>query len=145
MVKYYLDVKVVDAAGNPVKGASCSVKGDNGAVICSLEEKQVWTITGKEGIDGGHLYNSYLKWVTEPLKATHTLKNGHTPLPTDAKHCMVLADFVLNEAGKKEFTYTITVEKNGRKKVITGVNPGPKWYRPDPKRPTHTITVVLDE
>jgi len=29
-------------------------------------------------------------------------------------------------------------------KVITGVNPGPHWYRPDPSVPTYTITAVLD-
>ncbi|MCK4625218.1 MAG: hypothetical protein KAV00_07905 [Phycisphaerae bacterium] len=40
--------------------------------------------------------------------------------------------------------YTITVEKGGRKKVITGINPGPHWYRPDPNVPTYTITAVLD-
>ena len=47
-------------------------------------------------------------------------------------------------AGKKEFAYTITVDAGGRKKVITGVNPGPHWYRPDPNKPTYTITAVLD-
>ncbi|MDY7011656.1 MAG: hypothetical protein SVV80_13040 [Planctomycetota bacterium] len=26
----------------------------------------------------------------------------------------------------------------------TGVNPGPKWYRPDPNKTIYTITAVLD-
>jgi hypothetical protein len=46
--------------------------------------------------------------------------------------------------GKKEFTYRITVQAGGLEKTITGVNPGPHWYRPDPNRPTYTITAVLD-
>jgi len=29
------------------------------------------------------------------------------------------------------------------RKVITGVNPSPEWYRPDPNKPTYTITVIL--
>lgn len=29
------------------------------------------------------------------------------------------------------------------KKTITGV-PRPDWYRPDPNKPTYTITAVLD-
>jgi hypothetical protein len=70
--------------------------------------------------------------------------NGHTPGPSDAAHTIVLTDYVRDAAGKKEFKYTITVEKGGKKKVITGVNPGPDWYRPDPDKPTQTITVVLD-
>ncbi len=44
----------------------------------------------------------------------------------------------------REYTYRITVEAGGEKKVITGVNPGPKWHRPDPNQPTYTITAVLD-
>ncbi len=48
------------------------------------------------------------------------------------------------KAGRKEFTYTIAVEAGGRKKVITGVNSGPEWYRPEPNKPTYTITAVLD-
>ncbi|MCK4624218.1 MAG: hypothetical protein KAV00_02830 [Phycisphaerae bacterium] len=42
-----------------------------------------------------------------------------------------------------DYTYRITVEKDGLKKVITGVNPGPHWYRSDPGKPTYTITAVL--
>ena len=75
---------------------------------------------------------------------TSTGANGHTPLPADRENTLVLIDCVQDKDGKKEFTYTITVEKDGEKKVITGVNPGPEWYRPDPNKPTYTITAVLD-
>ena len=46
---------------------------------------------------------------------------------------------------QREYTYTIeVVAPDGRTKRITGVNPGPEWYRPDPNKPTYTITAVLD-
>ena len=45
---------------------------------------------------------------------------------------------------RREYTYRIIVEKDGKKKTITGVNPSPMWYRPDPNKPTYTITAVLD-
>jgi len=60
----------------------------------------------------------------------------------------VLTDFVKNNHGVKQFTYTIIVEvPRGRRvitKVITGVNPSAEWYRPDPNKPTYTIVAVLD-
>lgn len=79
-----------------------------------------------------------------PLRQTLVGKDGRTPLPSDKEHTLILTDYELRLSGKKEFTYTITVEKNGKKKVITGVNPGPHWQRPDPNVPTYTITAVLD-
>ena len=87
----------------------------------------------------------YLKWINgEKHESATVTPAGHTPLPTDAKNTLVLTDFVQDSGGKKELTYTITVEKDGVKKIITGVNPGPDWYRADPNKPTYTITAVLD-
>ena len=52
---------------------------------------------------------------------------------------------MLDESGKREFTYTIIVTApDGRTVTITGVNPDSTWYRPDPNTPTYTITVVLE-
>ena len=78
------------------------------------------------------------------MPSTLTGADGHTPLPADAKNTLIAADFVQDKDSKKEFTYEITVEKDGVKKVITGVNPGPQWYRPDPNKPVFTVTAVLD-
>ena len=79
-----------------------------------------------------------------PIHATTTGEDGHTPLPEDANGTMIVNAFVQDKSGKKEFTYTVSVEKDGRKKTITGVDPGPDWYRSDPNKPTYTITAVLN-
>jgi len=78
------------------------------------------------------------------MRETLTGKDGRTPLPSVDEHTLVLTDYQLSQSGRKEFTYTIIVEKDGSKKVISGVNPGPHWYRPDPNEPTYTITAILD-
>ena len=83
-----------------------------------------------------------IKWYI-PLRVS-TGRDGHIPPPSDGIHAVVLTDYLKTNTHKKEFTYTITVEKGNRKKVIRGVNPGPHWYRVDPNKPTYTITVVLD-
>lgn len=92
----------------------------------------------------------YILWRREVVSAVKTGKDGRTPLPSDRKHSLVLADYTLSRDNpemklkKKEFTYTIEVFAGGRKKKITGVNPGPNWYRPDLDVSTYTITAVLD-
>ncbi|MCK4626245.1 MAG: hypothetical protein KAV00_13085 [Phycisphaerae bacterium] len=87
----------------------------------------------------------------EVVVAAVTGKDGHTPLPADGKHTLVIADYKLdrNNAAKSltktDFTHTIDVYADGLKKKITGVNPGPQWYRPDPNKATYTITVVMEK
>jgi hypothetical protein len=171
--KYYLDVKVVNPDGSPVAGATVKVSADKeigilispnrkyGAISSTMaiprgyDLKTVWAdaefspenmevlrpaATGK--YDNFYLHYRFL--AGQKIDSTTTGKDGHTPLPKDAKNTMILTDFVQDKNGPKEFTYTITVEKDGRKKVITGVNPGPEWHRLDPSKPTYTITAVLD-
>ncbi len=47
-------------------------------------------------------------------------------------------------ARRRNYTYSITaVAPDGKTKTVTGVDPGPSWYRPDPQRPTHTITIAI--
>ncbi len=56
----------------------------------------------------------------------------------------VLADYVQDKAGKKEFTYTIEVTTpDGRKAGIKGVNPDASWYRADGLKKARTIKVVV--
>ncbi len=146
--KYYLDVKVVDKTGRPVRNAKVEIKNevdDKDFPAENLDEKQQLFYPGIEWKKRNqYSYLSYhiIQGLAEP--STVTGADGHTSSPKDRKNTVILADIVQDKGGKKEFTYTITVEKDGRKKIINGVNPGSDWYRPDPNKPTYTITAVLD-
>ena len=41
------------------------------------------------------------------------------------------------------YTYAISATKEGCTGVVTGVDPGPSWYREDPQVPAHTVTVTI--
>ena len=146
--KYYLDVRVVDRRGKPVAGAKVSICNEVDDFNFPAENCQEFQPHG-----GGT--SEYLHESVIPRKISYTTKrytftgtDGHTPLPKDAKNTLVLTDFVKDNHGVKQFTYTIIVEvPHGRRvirKVITGVNPSAEWYRPDPNKPTYTIVAVLD-
>jgi len=141
--KYYLDVKVVDKSGRPIKGAKVSIineadKNYPAENMMKRCEFLSWKEQKKRGIRSFY-FSSFT-----PITSTYTNADGHTPLPMDKKGTIIVADFVQDKLGKKEFAYTIIVEKNGLKKVVKGVNPNSMWYRPDPNKPTYTITAVLD-
>ena len=147
--KYYLDVKVVRKDGKPVSGAVVKVNNEidpayppeNMASRVGFYDFQTTARTRVHcHFPSAVIYENGL-----PIISTLTGPDGHTPLPKDKKNTIILTDFVQDKNGKKEFTYTITVEKDGKRKVIKGVNPGPEWYRPDPNKPTYTVVVVLDE
>lgn len=158
MMKYYLNLKVVDTKGVPVGGAKVTVRNevdDAGYPSENAVEKRGWAHEYlQKNIDpffvrcwpanGKGVANHQLLVDANNMRTTVTGRKGRTPPLTDKKHTVILTDFIRNAAGKKEFTYTITVESGGKKKVITGVNPGPDWYRADPNKPTYTITAVLD-
>ncbi len=146
--KYYLDVKVVDKAGRSVRNAKVSVTNevDNKNYPAeNMDEKQP-IFDPKPSTRNQYFFLTYriIQGFANP--STVTGADGHIPLPTEKnrKSTVVLADYVQDKDGKKDFTYTITVEADGKKKVITGVDPGPQWYRPDAGKPTYTITAVLD-
>jgi len=96
-------------------------------------------------------YHHY-RWTDgQPISKTYTTPSGHTPLPSeDPANTLNITDFKkyydlsAEQIKKKEFTYTIIVEKDGVRKTIKGINPSPQWYRSDPNKPTYTITAVLD-
>ncbi|NQU20871.1 MAG: hypothetical protein HQ567_06275 [Candidatus Nealsonbacteria bacterium] len=151
--KYYLDVKVVDGAGRPVPGAKVNLinEVDPGYGPQYLYEGMIYVKErgyaqrGKEPkVPADELVGRRKPVYGRSIHATTTGEDGHTPLPTDANNIMIVTDFVQDKSGKRQFTYAISVEKDGRKKTITGVDPGPDWFRPDPNKPTYTITAVLD-
>jgi len=144
--KYYLDVLVVDRNGQPAAGVTVTVTND---VDDNYPAENLLCETYYHAFPHPHQphYHFPSALIFEsgiPIKSTVTGRDGHTPLPSNRKGTIVLADFVLEKGSKREFSYTITVEKDGRQKVITGVNPGPHWYRPNPNEPTYTIIAVLD-
>ncbi|MDY7011902.1 MAG: hypothetical protein SVV80_14320, partial [Planctomycetota bacterium] len=137
--KYFLDVKVV-RAGKAVPGAKVTVACE---VAGGKYPPENMVVKYDHFNKDPRLYVVAIK-MGQPISTTTTTATGHTPGPSDKARTLILPDFVQDASGRKEFTYTITVEKGGKKKVITGVNPGPDWYRPDPDKPTYTITAVLD-
>ncbi len=138
--KYYLDVRVSDAKGRPVSGANVTVENEVDFTGFPPENRERFKVELQEYPRPAKC--KILRWYMSKSR-TVTGPDGHTPPPDDLKGTLILSDYVVEGVDKKEFTYRITVEKDGLKKVITGVNPGPDWYRPDPKKPTCTITAVL--
>jgi len=111
----------------------------------ATERGKMLGYTVSKTIPGEGRYTNYdlaPKWYV-PLRVK-TDSAGHTPGPSDIVHALVLTDFVQDSSKKQKFTYKITIEAGDQKKVITSVDPGPHWYRPDPNVPTYTITAVLD-
>ncbi|HID28369.1 MAG TPA: hypothetical protein EYP19_00005 [Desulfobacterales bacterium] len=151
-VKYYLDVKVVDEKGNPIPDATVTVVNEvdnenHPAENIAVRRYRHVPVETCKPIDGGTWKagaNFFYFDMYSPLSSTRTGKDGHTPLPEDKTKTLVLKDYQHTQEGRKQFTYKITVQAGGKKKTITGVNPGPHWYRPDPNKPTYTITAVLD-
>ena len=148
MPKYYLDVKVVDKTGRPVRNAKVRIINEvdnvNYPAENMAEKLQVFDPKLPKDKLNTYFYLSHQIIHGFADSSTVTGADGHTPLPKDVKNTIILTDFVQDKDGRKEFTYTITIEKDGQKKVITGVNPGPGWYRPKANKSAYTITAVLD-
>ena len=155
-VKYYLDVKVVDKSGKPIKDAIVKVKVEQDWTLDDMKTNHypVENMVVKKPYATGNyrcFYHHY-RWTDgQPISKTYTTPSGHTPLPSeDPANTLIITDFKkyydlsTEQIKKKEFTYTIIVEKNGLRKIIKGINPSPEWYRPDRNKPTYTITAVLD-
>ncbi len=146
--KYFLDIRAIDRRGKPIPNARVTI-------VNEVDDFNFPAENCKEFQPHGGGTSAYMNESVLPRKISYTTlrrattgKEGHTPGPADAKKTIVLTDFVRNGGKNKEFTYTITVEiGSGRRairQVITGVNPGPEWYRADPDKPAYTITAKLD-
>ncbi|MCK4626950.1 MAG: carboxypeptidase regulatory-like domain-containing protein, partial [Phycisphaerae bacterium] len=66
--------------------------------------------------------------------------------PVNEDGTWIVADYVQDKAGKKDFTYTVEVTtSDGRKASIKGVNPDASWYRADGRKNAMTIRVPPNE
>jgi len=144
--KYYLDVKVVDGNGNPVKNATVRV----------VNEVDNSNYPAENIIFKRILHHNYPAWpeneewayeiiLYEPLNYTLTSSNGHTPLPSeDPAHTIVIGDYVKDINGATQFTYTITASYNGKTASLSGLDIDESWYREDPNVPTKTVVCNID-
>ncbi len=143
--KYYLDVKVVNQAGQPESGATVTITNevDNTDYPSENIEVKQQVFDPKPSSANQYFYLSYQLIQGLPHTSAVTGANGHTPLPSDKSQTLVIADYVKAQAEKREFTYTVKVEKNGVVGTVRRINPDAGWYRPDSDIPAQTIVVVL--
>ncbi|MCK4591342.1 MAG: hypothetical protein KAT86_06275, partial [Candidatus Latescibacteria bacterium] len=140
--KYYLDVQVVDSGGKPVSGAKVSVINEVDEERYPAENLAVEKPIQRSGYPIAMVHHNLCLGL--PLRSTVTGEDGHTPLPDDREHTLIVADYFLGQNGKKEFTHTVKViSPQGKEKVITGISLDETWYRADPMKPTRTIRVVM--
>ncbi|RLI85246.1 MAG: hypothetical protein DRO76_05755, partial [Candidatus Altiarchaeales archaeon] len=90
LVKYYLDVKVVDEDNNPVSNATVTVANEvhPGYPAENMEVTKPWT-------DGEYTCFYHHRRILEgqPLNSTITGADGHTPLPIDEYHTLIVTDY----------------------------------------------------
>lgn len=143
--KYYLDVKVVNQAGQPESGATVTITNevDNTDYPSENIEVKQQVFDPKPSSANQYFYLSYQLIQGLPHTSAVTGANGHTPLPSDKSQTLVIADYVKDQAEKREFTYTVKAEKNGVVGTVRRINPDAGWYRPDSDIPAQTIVVVL--
>jgi len=140
LVKYYLDVKVVDGAGNPVSGAVVNIT--NEVDVDYQTENMV--ITTPYATSGYSCTYHHYRFVDGQLhNSTTTGIDGHTPLPSNITDVLVAADYYKNLTAQINFTYNITVSKGAQTATTSGININDTWHRTDPEIPTMTITCNL--
>ncbi|RJS75398.1 PEGA domain-containing protein, partial [Methanophagales archaeon] len=155
LVKYYLDVKVVDANGEPVSDANVTVSCEQSWT----EEDRKTNHYPVENIETAHpyatgkyrcVYHHYRVVEGLPLSSTLTGTDGHTPLPSDKANTLVITDYkkYLNtgtgEVKQENFTYSITASKDGKTASMNGLDIDESWYRENPDVPTKTVVCNID-
>ena len=151
--KYYLDVQVVDANGNPISGANVTVTNEIDDINYPSEnllEAQGWVNTINEGWSGQQ--NTYLKWIdVNDMHSTFTGSDGHTPLPSEEPaKTLIITDYkkylnlATNKTEVENFTYTITASYNGKTASLSGLDIDESWYREDPNTPIKTVVCNID-
>ena len=144
LVKYYLDVKIVTADGTPVDNADVTVinEADSDYPPKSKAEDFVWTNTFNEGYF--HHDMKYKKYFAKSISTTETKNDGHTSLPLDEANTFVIADYAEDQTSQTNFTYTITVSKDGKTASMNGLDIDENWYREDPNIPIKTVVCNID-
>jgi len=152
--KYYLDVKVQDQNGNPVSAATVTVTNTVNVDFApeNLATGSAWVKECGYNDPGYVASPAGVNVVTRkkprygyPLSETLTGDNGQTPLPADAAHTLILADYLKSQTAQTNFIYTIKAEKNGLMGSVLGVDLDENWYRQDPGVPVKTILVTLGQ
>ncbi|MBU4248491.1 MAG: hypothetical protein KKG09_10935, partial [Verrucomicrobia bacterium] len=140
-VSYCLDVLVKDAKGNPVPGAVIKIENEVDPKILpmNLNVSQKWSPHGSNGSFERNYYKN------DVLTSTVTGPDGHTPLPSDPVNTIVLLGSCKRALNQQSMAYTITAEKGGLTGNAKGVKPDESWYRSDPKVPTKTVVIILEE
>ncbi|RJS77947.1 hypothetical protein CW711_05780 [Candidatus Bathyarchaeota archaeon] len=144
VVKYYLDVLVLDAEGKPMPNVKVTVINevdDENYPAENIVKERVPRTAERPVYYGGNLITQLRLY--SPHRSTITGPDGHTPLPSDGPNTLVVADYVQDQNGKTEFTYTIRAETLDGRKIaeVRGVNPNSTWYRSDPNKPTYTVVL----
>ena len=154
LVKYYLDVKVIDGNGDAVSGATVNVgceqdwtEQENKTYHYPVENMEVTKpyTTG----DYSCAYHHYRVVSGQNGSSTTTITSGHTPLPSNSSHTMVITDYkkclnlTTNTTEQTNYTYNITVSSGAQTATASGININDSWYRSDPETPTMTIVCNL--
>ena len=148
--KYYLDVKVIDGNGDSVDGANVTVFNEVDNINYpaeNMEENIDWwdpdvpDYEPEWGWQKFYLHRHITQGITH--KTTVTGVDGHTSLPLNKEHILVMADYVKDQMSQTNFTYTITASKDGKTASLNGLDIDESWYREDPNVPTKTVVMVL--
>jgi hypothetical protein len=147
-VKYYLDVLVKWSNGTVIEGATVNVTNEvNDINYPSQNINKSRGYGDSRYFEDGQKRYYWAYWFPlnhhSKLTSTITGSDGHTPLPSNKTHTLIIADYAKNYTGQTNFTYTITVSKDGYTASITGVDPDETWYREDPNVPTITVECDL--
>ncbi|RKX71112.1 hypothetical protein DRP53_02750 [candidate division WOR-3 bacterium] len=94
LVKYYLDVLVIDSLGKPVPGAEVFVinEVDAGYPAENMSEEKPYC-TGEYNC----FYHHYRVVQGKPVYSVQTGPDGHTPLPSDPQNTLIITDYKKTE------------------------------------------------
>ncbi len=121
-VYYYLDVKVVDKNGNPVEGATVTVK--------NIKDPSLLPISMNDTIP------------PKAISVTRTGPDGHTPLPKNKSGTLAIMESLKTPSKKTLCSYKIIAKAHGCGNSTT-VKPDDTWYRSNPNKYQNTVTIVL--
>jgi len=123
MPYYYLNVKVVDADGQPVENAAVNLTNNNSEIYPSINVQGNACATFYTGTD------------------------GQTALPSSPDQSIAVLDHAQTSDSRQDMSYSVYAEYKGMRSAVVQVNPEASWYRSDPEAlPTEnagSLTLVL--